>query len=118
MAIPEVHQKNFDTLMRACKDGNVALMECTDAETGNPVFVICASNMSWDEEKNEPSYEFIPVAKMFDGDPYEEVNPPESEFESSEGDKYVCDEDKEKEEAPGNAETRALGEEGGDSVGR
>lgn len=116
MAIPEGQRKNFDTLMRACKDGNVALMECTNAETGNPVFVICASNTIWDEEKNEPSYEFIPVAKMFDGNPYEEVDPPE---DKSEGDKYVCDEDKEKEkeEAPGNAGTEQIREGGGNSVG-
>ncbi|KKN81503.1 hypothetical protein LCGC14_0317620 [marine sediment metagenome] len=119
MAIPEGHRNNFETLRRAFKDDSIALMECTDAKTGKPVFVVCASNMTWNEEMGEPAYEFIPIARMFDGNPYEEVNPPESEFESSEGDKYVCDKDKEEKEEgpPSDAGTESLGEGGGDPVG-
>ena len=45
-------------------------MECTDAVTGKPVIAICAVNTVNGE------YEFSPLAKMFDGNPYEELNPP------------------------------------------
>ena len=61
---------NFETLERAFKHGDVALMECTDAVTGKPVIAICAVNTVNGE------YEFSPLAKMFDGNPYEELNPP------------------------------------------
>ncbi len=118
MTIPEGHRNNFETLRRACKDDSLALMECADAKTGDTVFVICASNMSLDKN-NEVVYDFVPIARMFDGNPYEEVNPPESEFESSEGDRYARGKDKEEKEegSPADAETESLGEEGGDPVG-
>ena len=34
MAIPEHARTNFNTLLRAAGDGNLALMECLDAKSG------------------------------------------------------------------------------------
>lgn len=68
--ITKGYRANFETLERAFKHGDVALMECTDAMTGKPVIAICAVNTVNGE------YEFSPLAKMFDGNPYEELNPP------------------------------------------
>ena len=70
MAIPKVFSQNFNTLLEAVRDGNVALMECTNQETEQPVYVICAV------EYDGSDYTFVPFAKLFDGDPYEEVTPP------------------------------------------
>lgn len=39
MAIPKVFRDNFTTLLRAATDGNLALLECTDAATGEPRYV-------------------------------------------------------------------------------
>jgi hypothetical protein len=36
MSIPDHARTNFDTLLRAASNGNLALMECTDATTGEP----------------------------------------------------------------------------------
>ena len=36
------HTTNFQTLLRAAGNGNLALMECPDAVTGEPRYVICA----------------------------------------------------------------------------
>ena len=67
--------ENFKTLERAIENGDAALMECTDKETGNPVSVICVAN------RNEDDMEFIPVARMYtfeEGDnPFDTLNPPE-----------------------------------------
>lgn len=71
--IPEGHKKNFDTLKRAMKSDRVALMECTDAITNKPVYVLAMVNMNHDN-----STEFVLIAKFFDGNPYEELMPPES----------------------------------------
>ena len=68
--ITEGYKANFETLKRAFKNKVVALMECTDAVTGKPVIAICAVNTTNGE------YEFSPLAKMFDGNPYEELLPP------------------------------------------
>ena len=42
MAIPDPVRANFDTLLRAAADGALALMECLDAKTREPRYVVCA----------------------------------------------------------------------------
>jgi hypothetical protein len=48
-------------------------VECTDAKTGEIVVAVCAV------EEYEDEYRIIPLAKMFNGDPYEELIPPYSD---------------------------------------
>jgi hypothetical protein len=40
MTIPDHARANFQTLLRAAADGNLALMVCADALTGEPRYVI------------------------------------------------------------------------------
>jgi hypothetical protein len=42
MSIPEYARVNFNTLLRAAACGDLALVECADAMTGEPRYVICA----------------------------------------------------------------------------
>ena len=65
------HKRNFNTLRRAFRTGDAALMECQLAATGEEVAVVCAVNRLPDGQ-----FEFIPFAMMFSGNPYEAVNPP------------------------------------------
>jgi hypothetical protein len=67
MAVPEGHRNNFETLKRAFQAGDVALVECVSATTGEPAYVICMTNRD-----DEGSVTFVPVAKMFDENPYDE----------------------------------------------
>jgi hypothetical protein len=71
MAIAKGHGMNLDTLTRAFQQGSVCLMECTDKVTKQPVVVLCAMQRIGNE------YEMVPFAKMFDGNPYEELDPPQ-----------------------------------------
>ena len=71
MAIATGYKSNLNTLVRAANDGNLALVECTDQATGNTVITVCAMSFDGDE------YTMVPLAKMFDGDPYVELYPPE-----------------------------------------
>jgi hypothetical protein len=64
------HKANFETLRRAFDEGQACLLDCTDRATGKPVAVICAVN------EVEGEFELVPFAKMFDGNPYDEVDPP------------------------------------------
>ena len=71
MAIPKGHKRNFNTLVEAVRAGDVALMECQLAATGETVAVICAVNRLPNGET-----QLIPFATLFNGNPYESVNPP------------------------------------------
>ncbi|MGO8388986.1 DUF6117 family protein, partial [Rhizobium johnstonii] len=43
MAIPAHARANFDTLLRAASNDNLALMECLAAATREPRSVLCAA---------------------------------------------------------------------------
>ena len=74
MSIPVGHRQNFDTLRQAFFAGDVALMECQLAATGETVTVICAAGRLADG-----GVEFAPFAMMFQDNPYEMLNPPKPE---------------------------------------
>jgi hypothetical protein len=64
MALAVGHKSNFETLRQAFDAGDVALMECQLATTGEVVAVICAANRHADGE-----IEFVPFASLFNGNP-------------------------------------------------
>jgi hypothetical protein len=70
-ALSAGHKANFETLRAAVNNGHAALVDCQLRESGQPVAVICAVNI--DEQ-----YEFVPLAMLFDGNPYELLAPPDS----------------------------------------
>ena len=70
-ALAPGHVANFNNLKRAAINHDLALMQCTDAKTGDAVATICMVNR--DAEGN---VEFAPVAKLFNSNPYEELLPP------------------------------------------
>ena len=70
MAIPEAYRRNFDTLLRAAADGNLALLECTDAATSEPRYVICA--VGWDKGE----YVMTPFGHLQEANPFDAYQPP------------------------------------------
>lgn len=73
MAIPEPYRRNFETLLRAAADGNLALLECRDALTGVPRYVVTAVG------RDEGDYVMTPFGHLHDGNPYDAYLPPRSE---------------------------------------
>lgn len=71
MSIPDHARSNFQTLLRAAADGNLALMECAHAATGQSRYVVCA--MAWDGTE----YVFTPFGHLADGNPYDAYLPPD-----------------------------------------
>ncbi|KIZ44511.1 MULTISPECIES: DUF6117 family protein [Rhodopseudomonas] len=71
MSIPDHARANFQTLLRAAVDGNLALLECADAETGAVRYVICAVG------RDAGEFLFTPFGHLADGNPYEAYRPPE-----------------------------------------
>jgi len=71
MSIPDHARANFETLLRAAADGNLALMECIDAATGIPRYVICAVGRDGED------FVFTPYGHLAEGNPYEAYVPPE-----------------------------------------
>ncbi|MCA1200180.1 DUF6117 family protein [Sphingomonas sp. R647] len=70
MAIPDAYCANFDTLLRAAADGNLALVECADAITGDPRFVVCAVAL------DQGVYRLTPFGHLAEGNPFELYRPP------------------------------------------
>lgn len=63
---------NFDTLLRAVRAGDAALVECTTHDRNKPVSVICAVQSTTDGE-----IELVPLAQLFRNNPYELLQPPQ-----------------------------------------
>lgn len=70
MAIPDYARENFETLLKAAGNGDLALMECVDAVSGATRYVICAVGRDNDD------YVFTPFGHLAEGNPYEAYRPP------------------------------------------
>jgi|SRR5580658_4483430 hypothetical protein len=67
------HKANFDMLRMAFDLGDAVLMECKDKKTGELVAVIGAMNAQGHRVG------FVPFARMFNGNPYDQLLPPKPE---------------------------------------
>jgi hypothetical protein len=72
MAIPDHISANFETLLRAARNGDLALMECTDASNDIPRYVLAAV-----QRDDGGEYLFTPFGHLAEGNPYEAYHPPE-----------------------------------------
>ena len=71
MVIDDSYKHNFKTLRAAVLNEDAALVCCKDVKTGDDVIVIAAVF-----QDDSGQYNMVPLAKMFDGNPYEELDPP------------------------------------------
>lgn len=70
MALKPGHVSNFETLRHAFAEGRICLVECRDKKSGESVAVLCALNRVGEET------ELVPFARMFNGNPYDELHDP------------------------------------------
>lgn len=70
MAILEGYRKNFDTLLEAFKNGDVALLEARRVSDGAVVALVTAIG------HEDGEYVMTPFAVMIEGNPYELFEPP------------------------------------------
>jgi len=71
MSLREGDKKNFQTLQDVFANGDQCLIEC-ETPDGNYVAVICAATRQEDD-----SIVLQPFARLFEGNPFEEVILPE-----------------------------------------
>ena len=69
-ALNDHYKTNFDTLVTAVSNGDVALLSCRDAKTNELRAVVCAV-MTDGADKI-----LVPLATLCDGNPYDELSPP------------------------------------------
>lgn len=72
MPLSDGDRANFDTLLRAVRAGDAALVACSTLDGGEPISVICAVQPTAGGE-----IELVPLAQMFRGNPYELLQPPQ-----------------------------------------
>ncbi len=65
------HSVNLQTIIKAAKNGDLALMECKRVKDGKIVAVLCCV------ERQGKEYIFAPMAEMFEDNPYEQWLPPD-----------------------------------------
>lgn len=70
MAIPDYARINFNTLLKTADAGHLALMECLDAATREPRYVLCAIG------RDGTDFVFTPFGHLAIGNPYEAYVPP------------------------------------------
>jgi hypothetical protein len=70
MAISNKDKAAFECIKAGVEDGNLCLVECTEKETGKEITAVCGAI-----EIGDGSVMFIPVAKLFEGNPFEEIVP-------------------------------------------
>ena len=70
MAIPDYARTNFETLVKAAKAGNLALMECTEVESRETRYVLCAVG------RNDGDFVMTPFGHLAPGNPYDAYVPP------------------------------------------
>lgn len=73
MAIGEGYKTNFETLQKAVKNGDIAIMECKDKATGDTAILVCAVQRP---QMRGGEITMVPLARMIDGNPYELYEPP------------------------------------------
>jgi len=73
MALSKGHKANFETIIKAAKAGDLALLECTEQATGKRRAVICAVVFDGKEHL------ITPFCHLSDGNPYEEYVDPSSD---------------------------------------
>ena len=71
MSLPKNHKENFRALTSAAKNGDLALMECQEAESGKVRAVLCAVAFDGTD------YVFTPFGHLCDEDPYTFYLPPD-----------------------------------------
>ena len=74
MALATGHRGNLRTIVRAARNDDLAVLECQDRVTREPVPVLVAVHRDDDGQ-----YVFTPLARMFSGNPYAELLGPGEE---------------------------------------
>ena len=70
MAIPEYARANFETLVKAAKADDLALMECTEVSSGETRYVLCAVG------RDDGAYVMTPFGHLAPDNPYDAYIPP------------------------------------------
>lgn len=83
MSITEKDKKNFEMLVRALANQSLVLVSCTDRQTGEPVTCLCAALSRVTQPRTAADLKFMPLARLFQGDPADEVFVPNEAREAA-----------------------------------
>lgn len=72
MAIPVHIKTNFETLLKAARNDDLALLECHDAKTGEPRYVLAAVS----QNPVTKQYDMSPFGHLAAGNPFNDYTAP------------------------------------------
>jgi hypothetical protein len=73
--ISDAEKQNFETLLSAVRADQICLLSTIDSREQRPAMLLCAVNY---QPEADECFEFVPLAVLCDGDPYERFVPPTS----------------------------------------
>jgi hypothetical protein len=76
MALKDQERGILGLIIEAAKADQLGLIETTNKTTGERVAVLCTVQLP-----SAGEFLAVPVAKLFDGSPHDELNPPEGTHE-------------------------------------
>lgn len=71
MSIPDYLRRNFETPLRAAADDSLALIECRNAVSGEPRYVVCAVG------RDDAGFVITPFGHLAKGDSSRQYRPPD-----------------------------------------
>ena len=69
MAVPAGHGANLETIYRAARNSDLAVMEVNRKGSSEPAHLLVAVGRDGDQ------FNITPLAQLFDGDPYQQFAP-------------------------------------------
>ncbi len=67
---PKRARMTFHNLTDCAREHTLVLAQCEDRKTGKKTYVVC------EQYSDHGAIRFNPVARLFDGNPYNEITPP------------------------------------------
>lgn len=86
MPINDKDKQTFGHIVQALANQALVMVSCTDKKTGEDVTCLCAAMAKTDKQPTcAADLKFLPLARLFQGDPADEIFVPNEESEGTTG---------------------------------
>jgi hypothetical protein len=79
LPISDDDKKAFENIVRALANQALVMVSCTDRKTGEDVTCLCAAVARTEHPTTAADLKFLPLARLFQGNPREEIFIPNEE---------------------------------------
>jgi hypothetical protein len=85
LPISDKDKEAFENIVRALASQALVMVSCTDRKTGADVTCLCAAIARTENPTTAADLKFLPLARLFQGNPRDEIFIPNEEAEDTKG---------------------------------